>query len=430
MAIRILKNLVTKEHRETIFSHLFLTPKKSNYSNILGRSENKGFLFAKIFDDDILLPYFYGKKLLNIKQKDHKTVSFNFKGELYDFQKSVSEDAIEHLKKYNTTTLNVYTAFGKTITGLYLATYLKRKTLILYHRTILEKTWKSTIEDFSDCKLWIVGNEMPEEFDIIMSMDTRFNKIPKNVIDSIGTLIIDEAHAFCTPSRISILLGTEPEFIISLTATFERENNMEIMIQSMCGLHKIFKISKKPFNVYKVNTGINFEIPLNKQLKPDWNNIVAKLIQNDKRNDIIINLVEKNKEYKILILTSRKKHVDILFKRLTDLKKSVDYMYGNKKKYTDSDILIGTISKIGTGFDEKSFAENFNGFRINLLIIVISIKNVQLLEQCVGRCFRSEFPNIITLVDDIGIIKNHFYRYAKNWYISRNGKIIEKNYED
>jgi len=101
---------------------------------------------------------------------------------------------------------------------------------------------------------------------------------------------------------------------------------------------------------------------------------------------------------------------------------SVDSMAGTKSTYSDSRILVGTISKIGTGFDEKTACPNFNGVRINMLILCTSIKKASLLEQSIGRVFRAEMPVVIDLVDDNPILKRH-WKERQKWYISRNGTI-------
>ncbi|GAG77337.1 unnamed protein product, partial [marine sediment metagenome] len=192
----------------------------------------------------------------------------------------------------------------------------------------------------------------------------------------------------------------------------------------------IVKISEKPFNVYKYHTGVEVPIVLNRQGNSDWSKLTSMLCQDQQRNDQIVRLVSRNSTSKILILTWRhENHVIPLVQMLKDNGENVDYMAGTKKKYSDSRILIGTISKIGTGFDEKAACDDFNGIRINLLILVGSIKNVELLEQVAGRCFRADFPSIIHFVDDMKIIQNH-WKEAKKWYESRNGTINEFESEE
>ena len=100
-----------------------------------------------------------------------------------------------------------------------------------------------------------------------------------------------------------------------------------------------------------------------------------------------------------------------------------EVLCGKKKSYIESKVLIGTMSKIGTGFDQSSACENYSGKRFNLLILTSSIKKESMLEQNVGRVFRDSNPIVYHLVDNDPIIISHWY-IARKWYI-KNGGIIE-----
>jgi len=93
----------------------------------------------------------------------------------------------------------------------------------------------------------------------------------------------------------------------------------------------------------------------------------------------------------------------------------VDILSGTKSKYFDSRILIGTISKISTGFDSANVAINFNGIAIDTLILAGSTKSHNLHIQSIGRVFRSDYPTIFELVDDNRISKSHWRARKKNY---------------
>jgi len=140
----------------------------------------------------------------------------------------------------------------------------------------------------------------------------------------------------------------------------------------------------------------------------EWHPLAKSLTFNDERNRMIIAMTLKNPTHKIVILTGYVNHTKLLHKTLEDLGESVDYLCGNKKNYKNSRMLIGTIDKIGTGFDEESFCDDFNDVKINLGILAHSIASKKLLEQSVGRVFRASFPNIFHLVDDDKTIQRHW----------------------
>ena len=433
MSARIQRSLLTREQLSNIARLLVMQPKQRYVpsNNFYARQNTKDPI--KMFEvdtatDEVIVPYTFYRGISSGQPNSNKTyprVPYEFRGELYEAQQPVADDAMNQLNTYGTTTLNLYTAFGKTVVGSYLASKLNMLTLVLYTSTILEPQWKSTFEQFTDARIWVVGQDPPEGgAHVILCMDTRFSKMPKEYVDQIGTVIYDEAHEFCTPTRAKCFLGVQPKYIISATATLKREDGMHDIIQSVCGTHSVVKISRKPFNVYKYITGIDIQVKKNVRGTTDWTKYCNDLCDDEDRNIMILDIVRKNPEHKILILTWRKDHVDFLHDCLVKMNVSADKMAGNKKTYNDSRVLVGTISKIGTGFDEKAACDDFNGVRINMLILVGSMRSVQLLEQVAGRCFRADFPQIICFVDASSISENH-WRIARRWFISRNGEIYE-----
>ena len=127
---------------------------------------------------------------------------------------------------------------------------------------------------------------------------------------------------------------------------------------------------------------------------------------------------------RILVMTNRVCHAKEIKAKLDLLGVDCDIMAGNKKEYEHCRVLIGTISKIGTGFDEAKACKNFSGEPIGLMIVLFSTKSNILIEQTSGRIFRHKAPNIIYFLDNASISKGHWYT-AKKWYKSRDANIIQ-----
>nr|QBK92009.1 MAG: A18-like helicase [Pithovirus LCPAC304] len=314
-----------------------------------------------------------------------------------------------------------------TIMGAFLAAKYSLLTVVLTHRTPLIKQWRKTFAKVTDAQIWVVGEKkVPALFNVIICLDKRVKKIPVDIRNRVGMLIIDEAHAFCTISQVEGLLGFHPRYIIVATATLKRDDEMHHMIYAMCGNHNVTREFEKDFHVYKVETHIS-AVRIDRTdggLGPQWHTLAKSLAFNDDRNNIIVQLVLKNPTYKIVILTGYVAHTKLLHKIFVGLKESVDYLCGPKKNYHDSRILVGTIDKIGTGFDEEAFCDDYGGIKINLGILAHSIASEKGLTQSVGRVFRAEFPNIMHLVDDDSTIDKH-WKTAKRWYKSKGGILHE-----
>ena len=439
MSIRIERSKLTTEQKELIRKLLCLYPQEapqfSKQKNFYTEAKEP-ILFFEVDDKYINIPYAFGNTLLqsfpNMYLQKHK-MAFHFTKNLLDHQVEVVEEARVHLQTKGTTTLGTYPGSGKTVMGAYLSVTVWpdpsqcEMVLVLHPMTVLNASWANTFREFTDARVWVVGDEpVPSHMpNVIVCLDQRIDKIPPGVLESIGFLILDEAHKLCTPSKVHALLATQPKYVVAETATLSRDDGMESMIHSMCGNHAITRISTKPFNVIKLMTGICPEVVQGAK-GADWNALVDTIYKDPIRNKMIVEMIRDNiaKGFKIIVLTLRKDHVTMLQGMLREIGIRCDVMLGTKKSYSDSDCLLGTVSKIGTGFDERTNCPDFGGRRADLLIYCASTKKEAVMEQNFGRVCRASFPSVIHLVDDNPIIKKH-WTICKKWYESRNGILHE-----
>ncbi len=430
MAFQINKSTISAENIQLIRSMLCLQPQIQRMYNEHSEPPEP-ILFYVVEGDIIHLPYLFAASLFKICPNidiPYPITPLAFTGTLREHQIAVELEAWTQLETYGTTTLGLYPGFGKTILGAKLAARAKLMTVVLVHREILTTQWKKTFEDFTNARVWIVGEKNPPEVcDVIICMDTRCDKIPEYMRSCIGTLIIDEAHAFCTPSHVQCLLKMfHPKNIIIESASLSRDDEMESMIYAIAGTHGVYRESTKPFNVMKIITNTKPIRKQNRMGRTDWTALLKDTLLNSRRNQIILNLVMANLNFKILILTSLREHATLLYEALDKMGISVDYLCGTKRGYIDSTVLIGTCSKIGTGFDPATSCPTYSGRPFDLLILATSMKKQGLLTQNVGRVFRAEFPTVMHLVDNDDIFKSHWYQ-CRRWYIARNGTISEHN---
>ena len=224
MSYSILQSNISSQQWGFIDNMLHLQP--DIFNNKYSRpDENKPIIFYRNEQDKIYLPYLFASSLFQIIPNiDHQFMSTNliFTGSLRPTQIEVELEAWTQLQHFGTTTLGLYPGFGKTILGAKLASRTQLLTVILVHREILTTQWKKTFDDFTNAKdhIWIVGEKNPPlTCTIIICMDTRCDQIPIEIRDKIGLLIIDEAHAFCTPNHVKCLLTFQPKYIVIESAT-------------------------------------------------------------------------------------------------------------------------------------------------------------------------------------------------------------------
>ncbi len=374
--------------------------------------------------ENVIVPMMIGNIIMSKKvnfERKHEAHTFTFKGQLREYQANIVPELESQLEKYGSTILGVYPGFGKTIMGAYFAARKGLLTCIGIHRSIQIKQWINTFTKYTTAKIWVVDDAPPpEDVDVIICMDGRLFKIPVAMRMKVGTLIIDEAHAFCVSSRSTFWLSFFPKYLMTLSATLKRPDDaMECMAYACGGNWGVFIKSDKIFHVHPITT----HIKASEKGKMPWNEMVASLLNNQQRNAQILELVKTNKSRKVLILTPQVEHVKTLARLCTGERLTVSTFCGNDKTYTDAPILIGTVSKIGTAFDEETFCDTFDGTRLDVCILCLTLKKFTTLEQVLGRIMRSQTPDIYILIDNESQIQNH-WRLMKWWLESYTSAVI------
>jgi superfamily II DNA or RNA helicase len=276
----------------------------------------------------------------------------------------------------------------------------------------LTDSWVSTfLKAYPDMKerIWVVGeHDMPKDPAFILFMYTRFEKIPLELRSKINCLIIDEAHLHCTIGKVPALLSIVPKYVIACTATLERDDSLESMMHTIVGTHNIERISENSFTLIRLKTGIKIEEERG-MFGLNYSAFVNAQADSTERNLEAVNIVNGNKHRKFMILTKTKEHVTNLETLFKHYGLSCTTYFGNKKSYKDEKILIGSIAKMGTGFDSATAADEFDGINANVLILMTTIKKEALMKQVIGRVVgRAENPTVIYMIDDNASQKRHF----------------------
>lgn len=435
MALAVKRSILNEQQKGIIRKTLCIQPKDSKRNKKRYANAKDPIHVYETDEEYIHLPYKFGAALMQVfpnEDIEFPKVHMNYTGTLRDYQDPIMHQAWEQLEMHGTTTLNLHTGWGKTLAGAYLASRYDLMTCVLIPNKPLIKSWRTTFERWTDAKIWVVGQKIPPVANVVICLITSVHKIPVEYKKLIGTLIIDEAHTACTGIRASAMLGFHPRYIIAETATLEKGDGTERIIELICGTHSIVVRPTKRLEVYRINTGYKPMREYRVTGETAYDKLQKDISLCEERNDIILDLVkEHHKEHKILVMTHLTEHCELIYECLNKLDYDVAFLYGNAKSYKDSNILVGSISKIGTGFDPETFCEEFDGRAMDMLILCSSIKKWQKLEQVVGRVCRADQPIIYHLIDDDTIITSHWYGSRdemgnKRWYEQNlNGGVLE-----
>jgi superfamily II DNA or RNA helicase len=325
----------------------------------------------------------------------------------------------------------MYPGFGKTACSAYKITHLGLFTLIVVPMEGLMEQWFETMKNFTKLRTLLWTNDVRkrkkqpnwDDYDVIVTMYTCVYangeyKLPRNVIERVGTLVIDEAHMFCTKLNSEMLRRVTPRYVIACTATLERTDGMETAIYKMTGKHGVFLLNPVAFDLYPVETGIKPYTGDREGM--DWDAVMKSLIASRERNIMVVNLMEKlvDEGRKIISISALVKQVKLVkdmiehrnIRRVAEGKRAIEVatVFGKmKSKYRDADIILGSLKKAGTGFDEVGKCENWNGKRINTLILLNSLASIGIIVQTFGRAFRSTDPRVYYMIDSLGVIDKH-----------------------
>jgi superfamily II DNA or RNA helicase len=352
-----------------------------------------------------------------------------FIGTFRDYQTDVIEELLEQLNKYSTTSMGLPPGWGKTMGSLYLGWRLGLRICIVFSLGQVLKGWKKTCSTFTPFfKVWVVGEgDCPDDVDIILCMSKRFKYIPNIIKNSIGTLILDEVHMLCTETRVeNIFLNVFPRYVIAVSATIEKQNGFHRICHLMVGEHGVFRVSKVPYNIYIVDTNIRGEeeIGANGLIS---SKLKSNLVSNKIRQDIVLNILMNNCEHhKIMCLRMVKTNIDNFADRVRECGITCDTLYGSKSGFKNSQVLIGTQQKFGTGTDEETACTNFfiNPIKSDLIIFENTTPNKDIYEQTRGRVMRAKRPAVIFLRDQNASSKRHI-KTLMPWFKETNGTVIE-----
>jgi len=390
-------------------------------------------------DNKIAIPFFYSRSKFSTipnRDKEHAITTLSFEGELRPAQKKVKNDIVRALNKNGTALLSAHPGFGKTAIGIYIACKIKYVTFVISHRVVIANQWVESFKRFSpgvNVKIANSKTKYDSSVDVYVCNPVNIPKLNPKILSSIGLLIVDEAHCFCSPKNSIMPLYFEPRFVLGLTATPDEHKMGEGVILEHYFSTKdnwVRKSLHAPHTVYRVATEYKYTPKVSSNGRLDWGSIITEQCENKERNQNIVDIIMKFNDRRILVLCKRKNQATQIKKMLDETTHEGEeggsdsdiYMGSQKFANYDCRVLLTTYSKGGVGFDHPS---------LNMLIIASDVEAY--IGQYHGRIFRGggsterqELPVIVDLVDDFSTLVKH-WRSRRTYYIQSGAKIVNTN---
>ena len=383
----------------------------------------------------IYLPRYYGYEKYgnpaSNKLSQGEEINLEFKGDLYDYQKNIINKYITHVSNSGGGLLDVEPGKGKTVMALNIISKLKKKTLVIVHKSFLMNQWEERIKQFLPyAKVGKIQGEIIdiENKDIVLGMlqSLSVKEYDISVWRQFGLCVFDECHHLSAEVFCNIMIKNVCNCNLGLSGTMTRKDGLSKIFKWFIGpiIHKEKSDLTRNVTIKCIeyeNEKLFENIPVDFKGNPMYSTMISKICNCQDRTNYIIEIIKNelnmNNKQQIIILAHNKTLIECLYKGILEFEKSVGFYLGGMKdtalKESESKkIIIGTYAMASEGLDIKT-----------LTTLVMATPKTDVC-QSVGRILRCKDnePLVIDIVDSQTIFKNQFNK-RKKYYKSKKYNI-------
>ena len=325
------------------------------------------------------------------------------------------EDAIKEILKYDSSICVAPPGFGKTLIGAKIFEQRAVKTLIIVNKNMLLDQWISRFVDYFGYKKSDIGflgksqNRLNGNIDIATMQS--LNNIPE-LVENYTQVIVDECHHIPALTFEQIVKNFKGKYILGLSATPNRKDEFDPILYQQLG--NISYEYKKP------KTHTNRLLVIKTEFTSSADNyaaIINELVSNEDRNRQIAKTIKENIDRKILLLSDRIEHLNLLENILKEEKIDFVSVHGsqnkkeqveNMQKVKTSSLILATSSFFGEGIDFP---------HLNTIIFATPISFYGRLIQYLGRIGRGNQECLaIDFLDSKNAMLNSTYKKRLEGY--------------
>lgn len=262
------------------------------------------------------------------KRPEPAKANIEFNGTLRETTRQIEATTlgVQSLRSTGGGVLTLPCGYGKTSCSLYLAAQFKVRTMVVVHKEFLATQWEERIREF--CPGSTIGRvqcdrlEIENDFVIALIQTMSQRDFAIGTFDSIGMVIVDEAHHICARSFSQFLFKLCPKYTLGLSATPERKDGLTKLLYWFLG-PQFFTVERNAENVSVIHIPFKGPFPLMKTTqygKMNLPGMISDLVDIPERNAVIINLIQEllDTERNILVLTDRRDHAMYLLNQFGD----------------------------------------------------------------------------------------------------------------
>ena len=341
------------------------------------------------------------------KKVETKSVQFKLRPE--------QDIAIKEICKTDFSICVAPPGFGKTLIGAKMFEVRACSTLIVVNKNMLLTQWIQRFVDYFGYTKKDIGMLGKSKNTLNGDIDVATMQSLKNqpeIIKNYSFVIVDECHHIPAVTFEQIIKNFSGKYILGLSATPKRKDALEPIL-----FYQLGEISYE----YKKKRTHNNKLQIIKteflSESSNYSTLINELCVDEKRNNLILNSIIENIDRKILVLTDRIEHINVLESMLKE--KNIDFVaiHGsmNKKDQVENmrlvnekSLVLATTSYFGEGIDFP---------HLNTIIFATPISYYGRLVQYLGRIGRGNQECLaIDFLDNKNPMLNSSYKKRLEGY--------------
>ena len=418
----LFKNTLSQTKLYEIRNDLNVKPYSSHCTNtqcypIYRESENK-----------IYLPRYYGLDKFgefdkNIISKG-ENIDLSFNGTLYDYQYNIIDKYIDFVGESGGGLLDVEPGKGKTVMALNIISRLKKKTIVIVHKSFLMNQWVERIEQFlPEAKIGKIQGEIIdiENKDIVLGMIQSLSSktYDSTLWESFGLCVFDECHHLSAEVFSNVMIQIVTNYNLGLSGTMTRKDGLTKVFKYFLGpvIHKEktdLTVNVRVKSIHFKDDELFEKVPTDFKGNPLYSNMISILCNCTHRTEFLVNIVKKelkdNPNQQMMILAHNKSLIQSLYEDIVLFEPSIGFYLGGMKEHAlkeseSKKVIIATYAMASEGLDIKT---------LTTLLMATPKSDVC---QSVGRILRSKHnePLVIDIIDPHSIFQKQ-YTKRKSYY--------------